>query len=156
VRWVHANAAQYGADPDRVFLWGHSAGANHVADYVAHTEFHGPGGSGVAGAILMSGIYGPMPSPNAYYGDDPAKIAQRASKPGLLKTRIPLMVITAELDPEMMDLSAGDLDKALCLAGRCPVFLFAKDHDHMSEGMSVGADDRSVSDPVLTFVKTPR
>jgi triacylglycerol lipase len=30
LRWVQENVAQYGGDPDRVVLWGHSAGARHA------------------------------------------------------------------------------------------------------------------------------
>jgi len=154
IAWTKANIARYGGDPNRIFLWGHSAGANHVADYVAHPELQGPGGPGVAGAILMSGIYDPMPAPNTYYGADPATVAGLASKPGLLRTHVPLMVINAELDPAMMVSSGKALDDDLCKAGRCPTFLLAKDHDHLSEGLAVGTADVSVSGPVLEFIQT--
>ena len=36
---------------------GHSAGAVHVASYVSHPEFHKVKDGGLAGAILVSGIY---------------------------------------------------------------------------------------------------
>ncbi len=36
VSWLKSHVAEYGGDPDKIFLWGHSAGAAHVADYVAH------------------------------------------------------------------------------------------------------------------------
>ena len=41
VRLVIDKATDYGADPNRIFLMGHSAGAIHVASYVSHPEFHG-------------------------------------------------------------------------------------------------------------------
>ena len=151
--WVRANIGAYGGDPKRIFLWGHSAGANHVADYVAHDELRGGKGPGVAGAVLMSGIYDPMKAPNPYYGDDPAKMAGRASKPGLLKTRTPLMVINAELDPPIMIQSGTALKTDLCAEGRCPAYVMAKDADHLSEGFAIGTADVSVSDPVLAFIK---
>ena len=154
IAWTKANIARYGGDPNRIFLWGHSAGANHVADYIAHPEVQGPGGPGVAGAVLMSGIYDPMSAPNPYYGSDPAVVAGLASKPGLLRTRVPLMVINAELDPPVMVASGKALNEDLCKAGRCPAFLLAKDHDHLSEGMAVGTADESVSGPVLQFIQT--
>ena len=34
--------ADYGGDPARIVLMGHSAGATHVATYLAHRQFHGP------------------------------------------------------------------------------------------------------------------
>ena len=75
VRWVGANIAAHGGDPGRVFLMGHSAGAVHAASYVAHPKFHGPRGIGLAGAILVSGLYDfskfpPGPPEKAYFGDD--------------------------------------------------------------------------------------
>jgi len=36
VAWLKSHISEYGGDPDKIFLWGHSAGAAHVADYVAH------------------------------------------------------------------------------------------------------------------------
>jgi triacylglycerol lipase len=36
VAWLKSHIAQYGGDPNKIFLWGHSAGAAHVADYVSH------------------------------------------------------------------------------------------------------------------------
>jgi acetyl esterase/lipase len=57
VRWVADNIAAHGGDPGRIFLVGHSAGATHVATYVSHPEFHGPKGSGLAGAMFSSGVF---------------------------------------------------------------------------------------------------
>ena len=37
--------------------------------------------------------------------------------------------------------------------GRCPVMLYAKRNSHMSEVFSFDSPDKSVSDPVLAFVK---
>jgi len=42
VHFVADHAASYGADPNRIYLMGHSAGATHVASYVSHPEFFGP------------------------------------------------------------------------------------------------------------------
>ena len=59
VQWVADNAASRGGDPARVYLMGHSAGAVHVSSYVSHPEFHKVGGGGLAGAIMVSGLYNP-------------------------------------------------------------------------------------------------
>src|SRR5258708_37975946 len=83
---------------------GHAGGVTHVACYVSHPEFHGPKGSGVAGAILSSGGYDFTKDEQsegrvAYFGSDPALLAQRSAVAGLLKTSIPLMMSSAERDP---------------------------------------------------------
>src|SRR4051794_21725504 len=55
VAWLRANIAGYGGDPERVIVTGNSAGAVHVAGYVAG---HGGGRlDGVRGVALLSGIY---------------------------------------------------------------------------------------------------
>ena len=45
VRYLEANIEALGGNPSRIFLMGQSAGAVHVASYIAHPEFHGPRGS---------------------------------------------------------------------------------------------------------------
>jgi acetyl esterase/lipase len=55
VAWTRENIAAYGGDPERIIVAGHSAGAVHVASFLA-----GQGGGtldGVAGGALLSGIY---------------------------------------------------------------------------------------------------
>jgi len=70
VAQISALAADCGGDPHRIFFWGHSAGAAHVADYIVSRPQ-----PGLAGAILTSGIYdksgGADGSPwSTYYGQD--------------------------------------------------------------------------------------
>ena len=157
IKWVEANAAKYGGDPKRIFIWGHSAGASHVGDYVGHPELWGRASSGLAGAIMSSGVFdlsGTTSSP--YYGNDVSKYAERQSLPGLLKTKVPLFVNYAELDPPIFAPQANALKDALCKAGRCPGFMVAKDQSHIGETYAIGTSDRQLSDPVLQFVRAGR
>ena len=57
VQWVSDNIGKRGGDPARIYLMGHSAGAVHVAGYVSHPEFYKVKDGGLAGAIMVSGIY---------------------------------------------------------------------------------------------------
>ncbi len=89
VSWLRAHIAEYGGDPEKIFLMGQSAGGAHVAAYVAHGEFHPQGSAGIAGAVLVSGIYGPSAQPPnpfsaAYFGEDRAVLAAADSIAGLL------------------------------------------------------------------------
>src|SRR5580658_1120176 len=54
IQWVHKNIAQYKGNPNRVFIWSHSAGNPPVATYLGRPELYGPDGIGLKGAILMS------------------------------------------------------------------------------------------------------
>jgi acetyl esterase/lipase len=128
IRLVAEKAGELGADPNRVFLMGHSAGATHVASYVSHPEFHGPKGSGLAGAILSSGGYDFTKDEQsegriAYFGSDPALLAQRSA--------------------------------ALCKSEHgCVRSVVLPKHSHMSESYSIGTADTQLSDQILEFIKT--
>jgi triacylglycerol lipase len=156
VKWLKENVAKYGGDPNRIYLWGHSVGAVHVADYVAHTHIQPKGGPGVRGIVLTSGqIYdgeGPNVTP-AYYGEDKSKYAAMASLPGLVKSKVPVFMNLAEFDPPAFRAQGEKLHEALVKAGRRPTFVELKGHSHISETYAVGTDDRSLSDPVLKFVR---
>jgi acetyl esterase/lipase len=159
VAWARKNAASFGGDPSRVFLWGHSAGASHVAAFIAHPEAYPdiPSAQGAAaGAILTSGGYAlanpDKPADHVYFGEA-ATLAERSATDGLVRSRTPLFVIAAELDPEAMVVQAKALDGALTAAGRDHAFLIAAKHGHMSEAYAVNTGDQSVSGPVLAFIR---
>jgi triacylglycerol lipase len=162
VRWIAAHAAEHGGDPGRAFLMGHSAGAVHVADYVARPAIHGEGEARIAGAILLSGLFDltgmtPAPPPvKAYYGDDVATYAERSTSAGLSATPVPLMVVWGELDPPEFVQQAGHLRDALCQKGRCPWALMLPGHSHMSEVYAINTKDTQLTGAVLEFVRSGR
>jgi triacylglycerol lipase len=155
VAWLKANVAQYGGDPSKIFLWGHSAGAAHVGDYLADAANRGRD-AGVAGAVLTSGFYdlGKEVSVwKVYYGEDVSTYAERSSLPGLLKSAVPLLVTDAELDPEMFRIETDKLASARAAAGKPVERVHLQSHSHISETYAVGTGDRSLSAPVLEFVR---
>ncbi len=54
IEWVRKNISKYKGNPDRVFIWSHSAGNPPVGTYIGHPELYGPAGIGLKGAILMA------------------------------------------------------------------------------------------------------
>ena len=155
IAWLKANIATYGGDPSKIVLWGHSAGAAHVADYVANAANRGAD-AGLAGAVLTSGFYdlGTEVSVwKVYYGEDVATYAERSSLPGLLATRVPLLVTDAELDPDLFREETAKLTAARAAAGKRVERVHLSGHSHISETYAVGTGDRSLSGPVLEFVR---
>jgi acetyl esterase/lipase len=155
VAWLKANVARYGGDPSKIVLWGHSAGAAHVADYVANAAQRNAD-AGLAGAVLTSGFYdlGTEVSVwKVYYGEDVATYAERSSLPGLVATSVPLFVNDAELDPDMFREETDKLVAARAAAGKPVERVSLKGHSHISETYAVGTGDRSLSIPVLQFVR---
>jgi triacylglycerol lipase len=156
VAWARSNAGAWGGDPDRIVVWGHSAGAAHVASFIAHPETYADVAGAtkpVAGAIVTSGGYEfSGPKDNVYYGPA-ATLAERSSTAGLIRSKVPLLVVHAELDPPPMVADADRLHADLTKAGRQHDWLVAPKHSHMSESYSVGTADESVSGPALAFIR---
>jgi acetyl esterase/lipase len=159
IQWVSDNIASRGGDPARVFLMGHSAGGAHVATYVSHPEFHKVKGGGLAGAILVSGIYelsaeSAGDNERAYFGTDTSRYAERSSTRGLQTTKIPLMIAAAELDPPGFLADFELLKQASCKSAiGCARALMLPQHNHMSEVYSINTADTRLTDEILKFVK---
>jgi triacylglycerol lipase len=154
VRWVKANIGQYGGDPNRVVLWGVSAGASLIATYLSHPEFYGTEGHGVKAAIMHSGFYVNGPEGSNYFGHDAKELHERSSLEGMKKLNIPLQISHTEVDLPDAIVQAERAKKELCDAGKCPTYLDYKDHSHVSQMYSVGTPDTSVSEPVLKFLSS--
>jgi triacylglycerol lipase len=155
VTWLKANIKAKGGDPKKIFLWGHSAGAAHTADYIAAMANRGKD-AGIAGAILTSGFYvlGDTVSVwKAYYGEDVSKYKERSSLDGVVKSNVPLLVTDAELDPDTFKPESDRLAAARAKAGKPVVRVKLAGHSHISETYAVNTADDSLSGPVLKFVQ---
>lgn len=155
VAWIRANIAGYGGDPERIVVAGNSAGAVHVASFVA-----GQGGGsfdGVRGAALLSGIYTlrtPKPGEpeHAYYGPAPDPAA--STLPGLLDSPVPLLFSVAERDPEMFQRAAADVVSAWQdRHGTVPDLVWVEGHNHMSTIASLGIDEPALGVPLARFIE---
>ncbi|WP_048710852.1 alpha/beta hydrolase, partial [Microvirga massiliensis] len=112
VQWLKENIAQYGGDPNRIYLIGHSAGATHVATYLFHDKIRPAEGAGVAGAVLMSGRYHFDPSPSdpnlknfqAYFGTDASRYSDMSPITHVGNApKVPLFLVIAEYDNPDLD-----------------------------------------------------
>lgn len=159
VQWVTKEIAARGGDPSRIYLTGQSAGAVHVAGYVSHPELHKVKGGGLAGAIMVSGLYDLTASPAgdaelAYFGSDPSRYAERSSLKGLLESRIPLMITAAELDPPRFIEQYELVKQATCKGPNgCARSFMLPQHSHMSEVYAINTEDTRLTDQILEFVK---
>lgn len=157
INWVRDNIASYGGDPQRIFLMGHSAGAIHVASYVAQVAEKGE--SPIVGALMVSALYEFTPenisnAERAYFGEDRARLAEGSSLPHLSKAKFPLFVAHGELDPPNFVAQSELANKTLCAAQKCPRFVRLADHSHMSEVYAVGTADTSLTQEILAFTRS--
>jgi hypothetical protein len=212
IQWVEANIPKYKGNPDRMFIWAHSAGNGPLGIYIGHPELYGPKGVGVKGVIFMSGQFniirpdgtnpvaapaGPGGNPLAGAGTacgasapgeggggrgaggpggggpggpgagagrgGPPQVSQeeqimRSSLPEFQKTSVKVFLASAELDPGV-DGTISPFNQAfhdeLCKVGpdHCPTMLFEKGESHMGEVFAIDTPDKSVSGPLLAWMK---
>ena len=157
IGWIRAHAAHYAGDPTRIILMGHSAGAAHVALYLAHPRFHAGDGPGVIGAVLVSGLFDTRtaemtPPLQAYFGHDSTRYAERSALPGLEQARVPMLLFCAEIEgPEFLQQSRL-LHDALQAAGQPTPFYRLLGHTHMSEVHAINSGDTSLTDQLQAFI----
>ncbi len=158
VQWLRDNVAQYGGDPARIVLSGQSAGAAHVASYVAHKRFHVAERGGIAGAVMMSGIYDTLnTTPNdfhrAYYGEERSDWGPASMQAGLINSEIPLLFTVSELDPTDFQVAAARLAGEWGAAKReFPRLHYLAGHNHLSPALSLGSPETEVEELVAEFV----
>ncbi len=161
VAWLAQHIAARGGDPARIVLMGHSAGASHVAQYLGHPQFHATPGGGVAGAVMLSGLFDTTTAEagaplQSYFGSDSALYAERSALPGLVASNVPMLLAYAELDPPDFHAQSEQAHAALRGAGRALRLLKLLGHSHLSEVYSINTGDQALSSAVAAFVTSLR
>jgi acetyl esterase/lipase len=153
VAWTRENIASYGGDPARIVIVGHSAGAVHVASYLA-----GQGGgtlAGIRGAALLSGLYDldmrhRSQLEHVYFGDHPAE--EVSTLPDLVASPVPLLFSIAEHDPHPFHAQAVGVASAWYAAHRrMPAMAWVEGHNHISEIASLGIDEDALGVALARF-----
>jgi triacylglycerol lipase len=133
--WTHANVAQYGGDPQTVLVLAHGSSAALLARYLFDEHAQPAGGPGIAGAVLISGAFGPR---------DVARAKAYRGK------AVPILLWSAELDPTESGIDA--LRQTLCAkVGACPTFASLAGHNHVSTVMSIDSGDTSAVNSLVRF-----
>ena len=158
VAWISANIAQYGGDPRRIVLAGQSAGATHVASYLAG-QGSGSATPDVAAAALFSGVFdleiadrnGPTA---AYYGADTSLYAERSTLHALGSTAVPCLFTVSEFDPAQFHRQAAAVVNArVAGTGRTPELLWLAGHNHVSSVMQLGSGVDTLGPSLAAFVR---
>jgi acetyl esterase/lipase len=155
--WLHQNIDLFGGSPDEIVTVGYSAGAFHVASLLGHPELQQPD-AGVAGAVLVSGIYAPdtnaSPAEKSYFGTDPSKYPAEAALPGILDVETSLLLAWSALDPERLIDQAEKLKEQLCNApAHCPRTTVLRRRDNLASIFAVDASGGSLAQSTLELVR---
>lgn len=158
VDWLVDHLAESGGRDDAIVVMGHSAGAAHVASYVADPARRAAAGGALRGAVLSSGNYAPtVPATGSspYYGADATRYPAFSSVPGLAASGVPLLITVAELDPPEMHRQAARLVLAVAEAtGQVPGFVELPGHNHFSAAWHIGTTDRWYPTRLADFIST--
>jgi arylformamidase len=158
VTWLRDHAREYKADPERIFVAGISTGSLHVATYIFRPELLPPGTARAAGAILMSGPYtfdfsAPTKGELAYFGEDKSRWPKMVVPGNVTRTDIPVLFTTAEYDDaRYVQAQAALYSELVQKHGMRPRFRQSLGHNHVSQLLSVGTSDTSISREILDFI----
>jgi triacylglycerol lipase len=158
VQWLRENIGSHGGNPDAIFLMGQSAGGAHVASYLAHPRFHRGGRAGIAGALMISGIYDAATHPpsqfsDAYYGEGPTLRTEARHVDGLLASTVPLLFTVSEFDPQDFQDQAMQLAQAWHRKkGGYPPLEWLAGHNHLSPAQTIGSTEDDFARRVANFI----
>ena len=145
--WLRAHARDFGGDPDRLYLMGHSAGCAHCATAVWDQRVGGltalPVGLVLVSPRLRVDVSAENPNRDgvlAYYGSDTLEQQDRAPLAQLrhsshAQRQVPvLLVSTGYENPGLQHDVADALAALTTIAGRqrSPTHIHLPDHNHMS------------------------
>jgi acetyl esterase/lipase len=155
--WVYQNIDLFGGSPDEIITVGYTAGAFHVASFLAHPEFQASDSS-VAGAILVSGIYRSSEDAGAteksYFGEDPGKYDERSVFPGILNIGTPLLLSWSVLDDPRLVAQGEKLKELLCNSPtHCPQTTVLRTSHSLASVFGPDASGGSLAGPMLEFVR---
>ena len=158
VRILHSSLQRWGANPNSIFLMGQSAGAVHVAGYVAGPRLRAADNGGIAGAIMVSGLYDVAradrnPFQAAYYGEDATRWPGQSTLGKLAETPLPCFYSVSEFDPPDFQRQAAWLVEAhTARQGRWPRMMQLAGHNHLSSVLQIGSPVDTLGPALLRFI----
>jgi triacylglycerol lipase len=156
VAWAREHAAAHGGDPDRIAIFGQSAGATHVLTWLFDPVL--AGAKPVSALVLSSGTYrvaGDRISPNvrAYFGSDPSRYDARSPITHVRRTDVPLVLTVSEFDPAFLASPTFELAAKLTGEnGRPPRLCWLAGHNHVSHALSIGTPDNGAANLLSDFL----
>lgn len=158
VLWLQDNAASFGADPSRITVSGHSAGA-HLSSFLAargKDETSGPRLPDVKGLLLLSGIYDLSGIPDSFLRNEAAMTVEEAASWSPLDAthhQGPTRIIAygADETPPFLDQAAA-LDAMLRQSGNTSGLLPVAGANHMSVVLEMVREDGPLAQALMDLV----
>ncbi len=136
IAWVHANAASFGGDPDRLYLSGHSSGA-HLAAVALTTDWQrdfGLPADILKGGLCCSGMYDLQPvrlsARSSYVRFDDAMVESLSPIRHIDAINVPLVVAYGTLETPEFQRHAKTFAEAVRRAGKPVELLVGEGYNH--------------------------
>lgn len=163
LKWIRDNAEKFpSGDISKIFLFGHSAGAQHVASYIFEEEYQIKN-DGVAGAILASGSvydtdilnHNADPQYYDYFGHDNKLYPVRSVLHKLHGRKVPVFISYAEYDKDNFQYQASRIIDALFRRdNEMPMIKQVMDHNHLSEVFHFNTGSSLFAYDILKFMRS--
>ncbi len=165
--WIASHIAGHGGDPGALCIFGHSAGATHVATLACDPapEVRALPAHGACCFVLLSGRLRADTAPvnpnaegvRAYFGTDASCYDTRSPATHAARMPAPVLVANAQYENPLLD-SYG-LEFALNLArdrGVAPLHIALADHNHVSIVAHFNTAEQWLGEEILTFFANAR
>jgi acetyl esterase len=165
LQWAVRHAAEFGGDPDSIFLMGHSAGGAHVGSYGLDRRFLDDAHRHVAGLIIISGRVradNSSENPNArkveaYYGTDASVYEDRSPVSHVSADSPPAFIAFAQYENPLIDLYCLELAYRIAQATRrAPALMRLPEHNHTSIIAHMNTVEDSLGAAIRTFIAAHR
>lgn len=166
--WVVRHIEEYGGDPERIYIGGHSAGG-HLAALLAldgkYLDAQKISRKSIRGAACLSGVYNlsiigenltfAFGNDKAVWKDaSPLFHVPDGQQPG--QETPPFLITYCQWDYPTLPGQAKEFHAALKKSGGAPQLLYVLEENHISEMLSIVREKDPVAAAILKFINNPR
>ncbi len=160
IAWAKRSARDFGGEPQRLLLVGHSAGSTHVAGYAWDPNMPVRVDPAVKGIVLISGRLRADARPDnpnaagvrAYFGDDESLYEARSPVTYAGASQLPVFLAIAEHENPLLDVYGAETLHHIAVArGRAPRFLRLPRHNHISIIAHVNTEEDTLGAEMRDF-----